>query len=226
MKILSCKPQHGAYLELTLEDGQVHRVHREIAAQYGLSQAEEIPEDTLRQLLFDNDLRRAFQRALYLLDGQDYSFQMLFKKLEKSYHEDVCYEVMSRLVKQGFINDWKYAQQIAAKAFEGKRYGPRRIRQILYEKGIPETVISKVLRPYAEDLETQIEHLLQLLERKYSRFLERPEDQQSIAKVKRALLRMGYGYGPIQTALQEYFEETLSGYDSEYEDESADEDLL
>lgn len=116
MKIISCKPLHGAYLELTLEDGQIHSVHREIASRYELYDLTKIDRITLQRMLFDNDVRRAYQRALYLLDGQGYSYQMLFRKLEGSYDEEVCYEVLDRLAQQGLINDWKYAEQAARRA--------------------------------------------------------------------------------------------------------------
>ncbi|MBQ8687357.1 MAG: RecX family transcriptional regulator [Ruminococcus sp.] len=209
MKILSCKSQHGAYLELTLADGQMYSVHREIAADYGLYSLTEIDKDTLERMLFDNDVRRAYQRALYLLDGQGYSYQMLFQKLARNYNEEVCYEVLDRLAAQGFINDWKYAEQAARRAAEGKRYGPRRIRQILYQKGIPAAVIDKALLPYMDE-DFQLENLAYILEKKYSRLLTDPSDRQKTEKCKAALARLGYGYSVIQEAVRIWFEDADS----------------
>jgi regulatory protein len=205
MDIVSCKAETGAYLALTLEDGQTYRIHREIAAQYDLSGRLTIDPDTLEQLLLDNDTRRAYQRALYLLDGQDYSFQMLFRKLERNYEEAVCYAVMERLTGQGLINDWKYAKQIARRAAEGKHNGPLRIRQILRQKGIPARVVDQTLLPYQEEAE-QLPHLAYLLEHKYGRYLEDPTQRKQIEKCKAALARMGYGYGVIQKAVRLYWE--------------------
>lgn len=205
MKILSCKAQHGSYLELTLEDGQVHSVHRDIAAEYSLLTLTEIPEDTLESMLFDNDVRRGFQRALYLLDMQGYSYQMMFRKLSQSYEEEVCYTVMDKLCDIGVINDWKYAETAARKAAEIKRYGPRRIREILYQKGIPKAVIDKTLLPYMDE-ELQIENILWLLDRKYARLLTDPGDRRMVEKCKAALVRMGYGFSVIGEAVRMYFE--------------------
>lgn len=196
---------HGAYLELILEEEQVFSVHREIAARYDLQTRMEIDKETLQKVLFENDVRRAYQRALYLLDGQGYSYHMLFRKLMQNYDEEVCYKVLDRLAAQGFINDWKYAEQAARKAAEGKRYGPRRIRQILYQKGIPAAVIDKALLPYMDE-ELQLRNLAYILERKYSRLLEDPSDRKSIEKCKAALARMGYGYSVIQEAVRRYLE--------------------
>lgn len=209
MKIISCKPQHGAYLELTLENGQVYAVHREIASRYELYERTEMDEVTLQRMLFDNDVRRAYQRALYLLDGQGYSYQMLFCKLTRSYNEEVCYEVMNRLVQLGLIDDWKYAEGAARRAADGKHYGPRRIRQILRQKGIPGAVIDRTLLPYMDEA-FQLTHLAYLLEKKYNRLLTDPADRQKVEKCKAALARMGYGYSVIQEAVRIYFDEQAS----------------
>jgi regulatory protein len=205
MRILSCKAQHGAYLELSLENGEVYSVHREIAARYGLLDMQEIQDDILKRMLFDNDARRAYQRALYLLDGQGYSYHMLFTKLVRNYDEEVCYEVLDRLAYHGLINDWKYAEQTARRAFEAKLYGPRRIREILYQKGIPSAVSDKTLLPYMDE-ELQLENVLRLMNKKYSRLLEDKNDRQKVEKCKAALVRMGYGYSVIGEAVRIYFE--------------------
>lgn len=205
MKILSCKPQHGSYMELSLDNGQIYDIHREIACKYNLTETEDISEDTLIKMLFDNDARRAFHRALYLLEGQSYSYHMMFLKLRGNYEEEVCYEVMDRLTELGVINDWKYAENTARRAAEIKLYGPRRIRQILFQKGIPKSVIDKAVAPYT-DAEYQTEQITQLLYRKYSRLLDDISDRKKIEKCKAALVRMGYGYSPIAEAVRLYFE--------------------
>lgn len=192
-------------MELSLENGQIYDIHREIAYKYDLTGIEDISEETLMKMLFDNDARRAFHRALYLLEGQSYSYHMMFLKLRSSYEEDVCYEVMDRLTKLGVINDWKYAENIARRSAEIKLYGPRRIKQILFQKGIPKSVIDKTVLQYA-DGEYQKEQIMQLLYKKYSRLLDDISDRKKIEKCKAALVRMGYGYSPIAEAVRLYFE--------------------
>lgn len=192
-------------MELSLENGQIYNIHREIACKYNLTETEDISEETLMKILFDNDARRAFHRALYLLEGQSYSYHMMFLKLRGNYEEEICFEVMERLSELGVINDWKYAENIARRAAEVKLYGPRRIHQILFQKGIPKSVIDKTVKPYA-DLEYQRQQIKQLLEKKYSRLLDDINDRKKIEKCKAALVRMGYGYSPIYHAVKIYFE--------------------
>ncbi len=205
MKITSCKPLRGAYIEIELENGETHSIHREIAVSFGLTGREEIELSELKKLLFENDARRAFQRALYLLDNQGYSYRMMFGKLMTNYDEEVCYSVMDRLCEIGVINDWKYAAQVARRAFETKLYGPRRIRQILYQKGIPQAVSNEALLPYMDE-ELQLENVLKLMEKKYSRLLCDEKDRQKVEKCKASLARMGYGYSVIGEAVRIYFE--------------------
>ncbi len=205
MKILSCRPQHGSYLELSLENGQIYDIHKEIASKYGLTSAADISDKMLREMLFENDVRKAYHRALYLLEGQGYSYQMMFLKLKNNYTELVCYAVMDRLTELGVINDWKYAENTARRAAEIKHYGPRRISQMLYQKGIPKAVIEKTLIPYTDD-EYQREQVTELLHKKYSKLLFDKNDRKQVEKCKAALARMGYSYTPIAEAVKIYFE--------------------
>ncbi len=217
MKILSCKPKHGSYLSLVLEDGQVLDIHRDIAALYDLFNQTELTQQQLKKLLFDNDIRRVYHRALYLLEGQGYSYKGLFQKLSRSYDEEVCFAVLDRLSQQGFINDWKYAEQVARRAGEMKRYGARRIRQILYQKGIPPAVIEKTLEPYTDEV-FQLQNLAVLLEKKYSRLLTDRTDRKQVEKCKAALARMGYDFSVIQKAVRIYYEENASSADADIDE--------
>ncbi len=205
MKIASCKPLTGAYIDVSLENGEHYSVHREIALEFDLPGREEIDAETLSAMVRASDVRRACQRALYLLDMQSYSYQMMFQKLSRNYDEEVCYTVMDKLCDMGVINDWKYAAQVSRKAFEVKLYGPRRIRETLYLKGIPKNVINSALLQYMDD-DLQVENVLKLMEKKYSKLLSDKDNKQNVEKCKAALVRMGYGYSVIGEAVRIYFE--------------------
>ena len=92
---------------------------------------------------------------------------------------------------------------MARKLVEIKRFGYRRCRRELMQKGISQFIAEDALAPYGEAFE---ENLAELLKTKHSRYLTDREDRKSIEKVKSALVRYGYDFTEINRAVKEYFE--------------------
>ena len=86
---------------------------------------------------------------------------------------------------------------------ESKKYGYRRAKREMMQKGLAENTVCGALKQYADTFE---ENLAALLRGKYSRYLTDDTDRKSIEKAKNALVRYGYGYDEINRAVAEYFE--------------------
>jgi regulatory protein len=110
---------------------------------------------------------------------------------------------MKRLTEHGFIDDVRYAERMARKLVEVKRFGCRRCKRELIQKGISGFIAEDALAPYSEAFG---ENLMELLRTKHSRYLTDIEDRKQIEKVKSALVRYGYDYPEINRAVKEYFE--------------------
>lgn len=173
-------------------------INSDIVCEYHLAGNMDIPENAWEQVVHSNRLRTAKERALYLLDYKDYSYTELFKKLEQNYPEDVCFEVMSRLIEIGVINDRRYSANFARYLVETKKYGYYRCVQEMRLKGLDRDFIEEALAPYKE---TTIERLCELIESKYARKIS---DRKSLDKVKNALVRAGYSYSDIKDAFEEF----------------------
>ena len=204
MKITDIQPYKGSILQVDLEDADPLFLHRDIAAEFHLKPGLELPEGALEEIRTASQRRRAYERALYLLDVRAYGFAELFEKLEQNYEEDVCYWVLGRLVKLGMIDDRRYAASLAEKYVIVKHYGLYRAKQEMRRKGLDDELIDDALAAYAEETDAQ---LAALLERKYAADLADPSDQKRINRVKAALVRRGYGYDAIRSALEDYFSE-------------------
>ncbi|CDD52782.1 MULTISPECIES: regulatory protein RecX [Ruminococcus] len=204
MKITDITPYKGSVLQIDLEDADPLFIHRDIAADFHLAPGLELPEGAVEQIHIASQRRRAYERALYLLDVRAYGFAELFEKLEQNYEEDVCYHVLRRLVRLGMINDRRYAASLAEKYVTIKHYGLYRAKQEMRRKGLDDELIDEALADYEEETDAQ---LAALLERKYAADLQDPTDQKRINRVKAALVRRGYGYDAIRCALEDYFSE-------------------
>ena len=204
MKIISVTRYKGSTYEAELDDGRKLYLHADIITDFGIRAGMETDRDTLRKIVYASNFRRAYQQALYLLDYRDYTYSEMFGKLVENYKsEPLCTAVMKRLTEHGFIDDVRYAERMARKLVEIKRFGYRRCRRELMQKGISQFIAEDALAPYGEAFE---ENLAELLKTKHSRYLTDREDRKSIEKVKSALVRYGYDFTEINRAVKEYFE--------------------
>lgn len=175
-------------------------IHRDIIAANGISRGMEISEEGADELIRQNDLRRARERALYLMESRDHSYKELFGKLEKNYSEDICFEVCSRLAEIGVINDRRYAEKLCRQLFDNKKLGRYRVKQEMRLRGLSAEIINEAMEEFAEE-DDSFERLELLVEQKYERYLV---DRKGVVKVKNALARKGYSYDEINAVLDLY----------------------
>ncbi len=200
-KIFAIDRYKGSTFCIEFEDGEKIYLNSSIVSEYSLKPEVSIPQEALEQIVFENDCRRAKERALYLLEYRDHSFKELYDKLERNYSEDICDTVMEKMCELGLIDDEKYAEKLARNLCEVKKYGKYRARFEMQKKGIDRELIDELLEQYEEDTD---ERLVELVERKYSRYLV---DRKGVAKVTNALVRLGYSYSDIREALEKFMDE-------------------
>jgi len=196
MLINSINKFKGNTYEISLDTSEKVYISRDIILQYALTSNLEVSRERLDEIIYADVIRKAKERALYLLDYKDYSYSQLYEKLEVNYPQDVCFEVLSKLVQLGVVNDNRYAKNLAERLIVGKKYGSYRAIRELKQKGI-DTDLAEEVVSYYED--TQLERLEELVQSKYSRYLD---DEKSLNKVKNALVRLGYSYDLINEVLK------------------------
>ena len=174
----------------------------ETLASSGLKAGQEVGQEALFALKDKEERRRARERALYLLDMRSHTKKELSDKLSKTVSAEIAAETAQRLEELGLVDDEAYARRLAHSLTEQKGWGAQRIRQRLYEKGVPREVAASAMQELAETTDTH-EQLLRVIEKKYA---SRLSDQKSVEKTIAALMRLGYRYGDIRAALSEYAE--------------------
>lgn len=201
LNIISVEKFKGSTYQVNFDEGEPAFINSEIIAQYNIKGGVSIPESAWNQVVYANEFRRARERALYLMDYRDHSYIELFKKLEKNYDEDICYDVIDSLVEVGIVDDRRYAENLAQRLMEVKRCGYYKAVQEMRQKGISKELANGILSEYED---TTQERLKDLIESKYARRLE---DEDGIKKVKNALVRNGYSYKDVNAALEDYLTE-------------------
>lgn len=203
MIIVDISPFKGAMMCVELgglaQEMKIY-LHRDIVSENGLAKGMEISENEADELMYRNDVRRAKERALYLLEGREYSYSSLFDKLEQNYDEDVCFEVCSKMKELGLLDDRRYAEKLCRQLFEVKKFGRYRVKMEMKMKGISPELAEEMIETYCEE-NNVLEGLEELVERKYERYLT---DRKGVEKVKAALVRKGYSYLDIREVLDMY----------------------
>lgn len=204
MEIISVNQYKGTTFEVALDNGKIFYLHIDIITDYGLSTGTELDTVQLKKIIYASNFRRAYQYALYCFDRRDYSAEEIFKKLKEKYkNEALCLEVVKKLARAGILDDERYAERLARKYVEVKKFGSYRAKREMLLKGIDEDTAENALMPYEEAF---AENLEELICKKHSRYLTDENDLKAVNKVKNSLVRFGYGFDEINIAVKNYFE--------------------
>jgi regulatory protein len=104
----------------------------------------------------------AYEHALNLLTARQYTARNLRRKLvQKGFSANDVDATIDRLIANGLLDDARYAAAFARGKLLGPGASKRRIRQQLYQRGIPNDVsdaaIATVIEDESVDLEAVIE---------------------------------------------------------------------
>ena len=206
MKIEAMTPGKGRLTEILLDTGESFWLHAELAQAEGLYVGAEVDAERIAELRQRAAERRAYEYGLYLLERRGYSYRELYKKLmdAKNAQEDAVLAALEKLTRYGFLNDALYAEQLARHFAEVKKYGLRRAEYEMRHRGLSQEDIDDALAAYnnPEQISAQ---LLEILQKKYARYLTDPDDRKAAEKVTAALVRRGFTYQQIRYAIEDYY---------------------
>lgn len=157
----------------------------------------EISDKELEDLISKSNFRMAKEYALYLLGYRSYSRNELNQKIRLKYGEDAAYRAICKIEELGFIDDEKYAKDLANKLFKVKKYAVKRIYYELLKRGIGNDLAEKIISGMSDSPQ---ESIIELLNEKFRLKLSNEKD---VKRTVASLQRMGYNFEDIKSALQE-----------------------
>lgn len=168
-----------------------------------LKENDEISQDTLSCILETVVFEDAKNYALKLLSSRSYTEKNMYSKLLlRTENETVSQNVIEFLKEYGYINDEDYANRYAADCLNIKKYGKKKIKFKLMEKGISAQVAENAVLNL-EDTEKETENLIALAEKK----LKGDFDIKNVMKTKRYLASRGYSFDDIDRAIKSLLNE-------------------
>ena len=184
-------------VKLLFDDDTVLKTQPYLIADLGLYSGMELSESDYQALLAAAGKASAKARAVRIVAAAGVSEKELQKRLvQKGEDTQDAEEAVGWLKELHLLDDRETARQLAAGAAR-KGYGRARIKNILYEKGIPQEY-------WADALDTVPE-----MDDAIDRFLARrwqgtDPDEKEIKKTVDALIRRGHSWKDIQSGLRRY----------------------
>lgn len=147
--------------------------------------------------------QQAYQYALRLLTGRDYSVaRMRAKLVARDLAEEDVEALILQLQREGWMDDRRYAGRFAESAMkDGHFYGPR-LRMEMRRRGLPVELVDEILKQISEEHDEEHE-LRQVIDRRYPDFLFSTASDKEKRRVVSWLQRRGYGISAIMRALRE-----------------------
>ena len=190
-------PLQEHLFKLHLSDGSVIRTKDYVLADLGLYPGAELDEQAMEQLHRAASLASAKDRAVRIVSATGVSKKELeLRRTRKGESEQDAKAAVEWLSELDLLDDAKTAEQLVRSAVQ-KGYGKARIKQILYEKRIPEE--------YWEDALAQVPDMNDAVDRFLCQRLKgRDPDQKELKRTIDALLRRGHSWADIRAGLRRY----------------------
>ena len=175
-----------------------------VVADFSLYTGRELSAEEYSAIVESAGLSRTKERALRMIGARPMSERELYDRLvEKGESEMHAAATVARLLELRLIDDGEYARMLV-RHYAAKGYGVRRVRDELYRHKVNREHWEAALEEMPEADET-LDRLLQ------SRMRGAPvSDRAAVKKASDALLRRGYSWEEIRSALYRY--------ESEYEE--------
>lgn len=199
MKIVSLKDKRKGLTAVLLEDGSELLLDTETVIINGLAPG--VFLDDPDALLFESDVKRAKNRALWYLSRGDLSQKKLTEKLiQGGFMPEAAKIAVQRMIELSLIDDTRLAKRL----YEYLSEGGASKREILYKlqsKGIPTDVAKQIIEQDDNDEKDKLEKLIK------TKYASKLQSEENVKKVFAALIRKGYSFSDVREALKAYSEE-------------------
>ena len=124
-----------------------------------IAQGDTLTDEQLKTLIDQSDLRRAKEKALWLLSYRDHSRKELVDKMKHTCSQQAAQAAADRMEQLGLVDDQAFARRYARELIYKKRLAPRAALYKMREKGIDRELAQAVLQECTVSASEQIHAL-------------------------------------------------------------------
>ena len=193
--IIKAQKGRGSKIHLLLDDEYRITTDVDFWAENFIKDGTDIDDEEWENLVTKINYRKSFNKCADLLSRRDHSVKELKEKLLRTVDEASADKAIERFLELGYLDDEKFAKALAKHLYEVKNYSDNHVRQELYKRGISREIVYDIIDNSEID---SIETIINLVIKKYYNKLNAENGKE---KVVAALMRKGFSYGDIKTAL-------------------------
>ncbi len=193
--IIHAQKGRGSKIHLLLDGEYEITTDAEFWAENFYKNGTEISEEQWELLVRKINYRKAFNKCADLLSRRDHSVKELKEKLLCTADEEAADKAIERFSELGYLNDERFARNLAEHLYKNKNYSDNHVRQELYKRGISREIAAEIIDDSEIDA---VETIITLVEKKYYSKLYADNGRE---KVVAALMRKGFSYGDVKAAL-------------------------
>ncbi len=171
---------------------------KETAVLAGLKEGKEISERELENLIFDSEVKRAFEKASSLLASRQHTRKELFDKLfKKDFDKKVIAAAIEKLEEYHYVDDGLFAKHFVQ---QNGKYSKRMLENKLAQRGVAKCHINEALSEIEDDEEFA---LCQKHAQKYIASKDMTKEGQK-DKLMASLLRKGFGFDTVKKVTKQF----------------------
>ena len=187
---------------LYLDEKYAFSVDEAVLIKYQLMKGKVLEAFTIDEIIFDDEVRKAYNKAINFLSYRMRSEHEVKQKLLSSdFGEAVVLEAIRKLYEHGFLNDESFTKALVATQKKNSKKGPAAIRQELKKKGIEKDLQEEVLAAYSEEEQLAI---ARTITEKIINQNQQKTPRQVQQKVQDALQRKGFNFSIVSQAIASF----------------------
>ena len=198
MTITAIEPKRKGLSALYIDGEFALKLDTETILSHRIDVGTEIDDDDLKALIESSDIKRAKDKAMWLISYRDHAKKELIDKVSKDSSVDAATKAVERLEELGLIDDERFARHYASDLMNIKHLSPFGAKRKLIEKGIDRDLAQDII----DELDCNIDdNITAVIDKKYSKNLS---DEKGRRRCINGLMRLGYSYSDIKSALSQY----------------------
>ena len=200
MTITAIEPKRKGLSALYIDGEFAMKLDTEVILANRIDVGMDIDDNKLKNLIESSDIKRAKDKAMWLISYRDHAKGELIEKVKKDSSYDAAVKAVMRLEELGLVNDERFAMRYASDLINLKHLSKKGAVRKLIEKGIDKELANEVVDNMDVDTDS---HLKAIIDKKYARYLC---DEKGKRRCVNALMRLGYSYADIKCVLSQYID--------------------
>lgn len=200
MTITAIEPRKKGLSALYIDGEFALKLDTETLLSHRVDVGNEIDDEQLYELIESSNIKRAKDKAMWLISYRDHSKRELIDKVAKDSSKEAAQKAVDRLEELGLINDERFAMRYAQELLNTKHMSPSGAVRKLIEKGIDRELAQDTVDSINCDVE---ENIRAIIDKKYAKCLC---DEKGRRRCVNGLMRLSYSYSDIKSVLRQYYD--------------------